>query len=1074
MAASHANGSIAKITRPRITGVFSRTRLFKLLDEHLEYPAAWISASAGSGKTTLVASYLAEKNLPSIWYQMDEGDGDIATFFYYTGRAAAKAAPRKKPLPLLTPEYLQGINAFTARYFENLYSRLKTPFVIVFDNCQLIPSESLLYQVLCTGMEILPEGVKVICISREDPPAQFARLRANNCLRAMDSHAIQFTVEESGSLMRLNGFEGASEETAQTLHVRTGGWAAGLMLMLEQARVKGLDSIFSSELATEQVFDYFANELFKKIDTELKEFFVKTSFLPKMTVAMARELTGNMRSNDILNYLYKNHFFTQRDTQAQPFYQYHPLFREFLKSRVNDLMTEEQVLATRRTSARILEQAGQTEDAVAVLAETKDWENLIPLILANAQAIVQQGRSETLEGWLKALPPQLLDEVPWLHYWLGICRMNKAPLESYVIFKKAFHFFKDQHDFVGEFLSWSGTVNSLIFTFDDYALLDAWVDWLDTRLKQGVTFFSPEIEANVASSMAGALVWRFLKRHDVKEWLDRASTLSQEVKDESVSFLTLFHLGTYYYTIGDFANLQILTQKVVEEMSESSIPPLYLIFIMVGKAHSLPEIFSSNIYSINFVREGLTLAEKYGVHLFDNQLSVIGCYLAFDIGDFNAAEKYLHNLTLDLEKGSLDYIESYNYCLAWYYFFSDNINHAKIYAEQALQTAVKGGGLNNQQFSHHLLAVILQSQKEHEEALHHLLAAKTLIPKAGEGYYYDFIYTLIEADIYADTGQRERTLKCLRHALFIGRQSGYKSIFFYWQTRAMARLCAIALEHGIEVEYVRELITALRLPADGVPSHMDAWPWPVKIYTLGKFELYKDGKPVQFQGKAQKKPLQMLMAMIASGGVRVKNERLKDLLWPEAEGDKAQSAFTSTLSRLRSLMGNDKAITVCEGSVSLDHGQCWVDAWAFEKLADMVEAQDSETTGATGDGHMSFAEKAIKMYGGAFLSGEDHQPWVAPYRENLTKRFSDLVMGVGDQLEKTGRQNDAAKYFRKAIDIDEITDEEPYQRLMAHYTRKDQRTRAVEVYMKLKRVLDKTLGIKPSLKTEAVYKSLIR
>ena len=85
--------SIAKITRPKITGAYERKRLFKLLDQRLEGPVVWMSAPAGSGKTTLVASYLDARKLPCIWYQLDAGDADPATFFYYLGLAA------KRPLP---------------------------------------------------------------------------------------------------------------------------------------------------------------------------------------------------------------------------------------------------------------------------------------------------------------------------------------------------------------------------------------------------------------------------------------------------------------------------------------------------------------------------------------------------------------------------------------------------------------------------------------------------------------------------------------------------------------------------------------------------------------------------------------------------------------------------------------------------------------------------------------------------------------------------------------------------------------------------------------------------------------
>src|SRR5690242_14143631 len=111
--------AIAKITRPKLSGIFPRTRLFKALDSGLKKPVTWISGPAGAGKTTLVASYLDARKLPCLWYSVDAGDADIATFFYYLGNAVQIAAPRhRKPLPLLTPEYLMGIPTFAKNYFE--------------------------------------------------------------------------------------------------------------------------------------------------------------------------------------------------------------------------------------------------------------------------------------------------------------------------------------------------------------------------------------------------------------------------------------------------------------------------------------------------------------------------------------------------------------------------------------------------------------------------------------------------------------------------------------------------------------------------------------------------------------------------------------------------------------------------------------------------------------------------------------------------------------------------------------------------------------------------------------------
>src|SRR3990170_4897273 len=112
--------SHAKITRPSYSDIFPRKRLFTQLDKTVgRHPVVWTTGPPGYGKSILVSSYIESRKLPCLWYQVDAGDGDIATFFYYMGLAARKAAPhRKKGLPLLTPESLPGLSTFTRRYFE--------------------------------------------------------------------------------------------------------------------------------------------------------------------------------------------------------------------------------------------------------------------------------------------------------------------------------------------------------------------------------------------------------------------------------------------------------------------------------------------------------------------------------------------------------------------------------------------------------------------------------------------------------------------------------------------------------------------------------------------------------------------------------------------------------------------------------------------------------------------------------------------------------------------------------------------------------------------------------------------
>ena len=60
--------------------LISRARLFALLDEGLSRPLILVSAPAGFGKSTLVASWVQSRpaECPQVaWVSLDEGDNEI-------------------------------------------------------------------------------------------------------------------------------------------------------------------------------------------------------------------------------------------------------------------------------------------------------------------------------------------------------------------------------------------------------------------------------------------------------------------------------------------------------------------------------------------------------------------------------------------------------------------------------------------------------------------------------------------------------------------------------------------------------------------------------------------------------------------------------------------------------------------------------------------------------------------------------------------------------------------------------------------------------------------------------------
>lgn len=154
--------SIAKITRPVLAGSSPRNRLFRLVDRARKRQVVWVSGPPGSGKTTLVSSYIAARRLPGLWYRLDEGDADPATFFHYLGLAARRAAPRiRRPFPTLTHDQHPAVSVFAQRYFESLFPRLQSGSVIVFDDYQKVPGDSAFHTMFRDGLSLLPSGISV-------------------------------------------------------------------------------------------------------------------------------------------------------------------------------------------------------------------------------------------------------------------------------------------------------------------------------------------------------------------------------------------------------------------------------------------------------------------------------------------------------------------------------------------------------------------------------------------------------------------------------------------------------------------------------------------------------------------------------------------------------------------------------------------------------------------------------------------------------------------------------------------------------------------------------------------------
>jgi len=103
------------------------------------------------------------------------------------------------------------------------------------------------------------------------------------------------------------------------------------------------------------------------------------------------------------------------------------------------------------------------------------------------------------------------------------------------------------------------------------------------------------------------------------------------------------------------------------------------------------------------------------------------------------------------------------------------------------------------------------------------------------------------------------------------------------------------------------------------------------------------------------------------------------------------------------LLGNERALYLREGRLTLDGRYCWVDAWAFERLLLQAEGAEWEGAGQPSDSKfIRLAEKAIGLYMGLFLEREAAHPRVVSPRERLRSKFLRAVEDVGRRWEIAG------------------------------------------------------------------------
>ncbi len=375
-----------------------------------------VSAPAGFGKTTLLAQWLVESDMPVAWLSLGPEDNDPTRFLSYLiaalqtlhaqlGTTALEMLHTPRPVPSET---------VLAVLANDLVERGGSDFALVLDDYHVITAESI-QRSMAFLLEHLPPQLHLVLATRADPPLPLARLRAQGQLCEIRTADLRFgAAEVSAFLQAVMGLDLEASAIA-TLEHRTEGWIVGLQLaaLSLQGRVDASAFLAAFTGSHRYVLDYLSDEMLARQSSVVQSFLLRTSILDRLSEPLCDAVTGQEGSQAMLEALERANLFVVPLDDERGWYRYHHLFAQVLHSHLQQREPTLIPVLHRRASSWY-EQHDLPAEAVQHALAAPDVELAARLIEPIAIRIIFQGQLYTLLGWLNAFPETLICARPFL------------------------------------------------------------------------------------------------------------------------------------------------------------------------------------------------------------------------------------------------------------------------------------------------------------------------------------------------------------------------------------------------------------------------------------------------------------------------------------------------------------------------------------------------------------------------------------------------------------------------------------------------------------------------------------
>jgi len=1057
--------SKTKIVIPnRRPELLSRPRLLDGLKALLDNKLILLSAPAGYGKTSLLIDLAHHVEMPVCWLSLDLLDRDPQRFITYLIAAVAQHFPGVGKTSQIQLNQLRSLEkdaeSLLVTFTNEIFDQIEEEFILIIDDYHLLDDVPVISQFINRFLELVVENCHVILSSRTLPSLEDVTLMvAREQVAGISHYELAFSIREVQALYAQNYHQHLSDETAREFVTETGGWITGMVLsnLPDMPRVSGVDA-----------FAYLGRQVLDQQPDEIREFLMRTSLPEEFNaefceIVLAPLHSGSQNWYDLMGFiLEKNLFVLPVDTDGR-WLRYHPLFREFLQTRLKEERTYE-VRPILEHMVKAYEKSGEWEKAYFTCKQLDDLDALAGVI-ERAGTSMLLGAFVTLEGWINSLPPAMVQTRPGLISLRGPILAVKGNLqESNELLNEAVTIYRKNRDTKGLILALIRRANTLRILGDYTHSLEN----INEAMLLAGSDDSLQLYYAEALRLKGLNLYRLGESRRAVESLEHSLSLYSEMKENVRIPTVLMETAMVHVAIGDIDSARSSYQKALAlKQAESDIYSqadilnnLAVLYYQIGEYELASETFENGVMcarrSRNHRAEALLLtgigdlysevdefeaaAQAYRqaeVIYGDSAGNFITNYLAVAQGNLLLAQDKLDEVNRILNSSRKRIISSqsvYEHGL-WellegrYYLTKDEARKALTHLQSCTEFFEQDGRDLELQRSKVLLGVAFQKVGEIDNAR---VEIQTIL---GTGFPPD--HTLLVA-----IRQALPWLSDLRNDPSIGRQLGK---LIEKSQQLDANLPSIRRTLRRHARFIQ------------VPSAF------LYIRTFGNPEVTVNGRAIQMSDW-RTQSVRDLFFYFLHKQESVTKEQVGAALWPETRDTQALKArFKNEIYRLRRAVGRD--VIVFEDEY-----------YRFNRQMDYeydVDAFDSHILRAhkTKDANVRIEhlQKAVDLVQGDYLADVDAE-WVSPERERLGQVYESALVELAYLYLDTNQLPDCLSVCQLALKHNRFQ-EEIYRTEMRAYAALGDRSAVARRYRACRSAME-ALGIPPSEETERLYLEL--